>query len=325
MQRRDMLKLAGTAAFSKVLAGCDRLVVLEPRENPEIPSITPNEDFYVYQYRSIPEHDIAAHETVIEDEVGELARFDLAFLESLSPMDKEHTLECIGTNPRIQRIGNAVWTGLPLADVLDALGVTVPASAVDMVLTGLDEYHAAVPVTDLVDAPVWIVWRMNGEALSREHGAPARILVPGKYGMKNLKWIDRISFVDQPHVSFWSDRGWNEEAPYLPNTLIVNPLDGVAAIPGEPVRFIGTAFAGEDPVVAVDFRIDGGDWQPAQIDYAPGAAIWALWSFDYTPDGGTHTVQVRCTTESGAMSVEDPTGTNQLDGYDGSMAVTVIA
>lgn len=325
MQRRDILKLAGTAAFARVLQGCDRLVVIEPRDNPHLDPITPNDQFYTYSFGPKPDLDIQTHQTVIAHEDEELARFDLPFLESLQPMDKEHTLECIGTNPRVQRIGNAVWSGLPLIDVMDALGVAVPASAVGLRLVGADTYHAGIPIEDLTEGPVWLVWRMNGEPLPFLHGAPARLLVPGRYGMKNLKWLTEIAFVDEAHRSYWTTRGWSEPAPYLPNTLIVNPLDGVAVVPSEAVRFVGTAFAGEDPVVAVEVSVDGGAWQPANLDYAPGPAIWALWSWDWTPQPGSHTVQVRCVTLSGAASVDDPGGTNRLNGYDGSMQITVLA
>ncbi|MBX2800148.1 MAG: molybdopterin-dependent oxidoreductase [Myxococcales bacterium] len=325
MQRRDILKLAGTTAFGSVLAGCDRLVVLEERENPELDPVTSTEDHYKYSVRAVPEYDSEVHETPILYQDVELGRFDLSFLRTLPAMDKEHTLECIGSKPSVQRIGNAVWSGLPLIDVLDEMGVVVPEAAVGLRLWGMDNYHAGVPISDLLEAPIWLMWRMNGEELTMEHGAPARLLVPDKYGVKCLKWLEHIAFVDEPHESFWTPRGWSEEARFLPNTLIVHPLDGVVVSRDEPVRIIGTAFAGEDPVVAVDVRIDGGDWQPATMEYGPGAAIWVLWSYEWQAEKGQHTFQVRCTTESGAMSVEAPGGTDPFIGYDGSMQITLSA
>ncbi len=325
MRRRSFLEFAGAAAFARMAAGCDRLVVIDPRLDPELPSITPIGEFYVYQYRRQPEFEPATHETVIAHEDEELARFDQAFLDTLEPVETELTLECIGATPRVQRISNAVWGGLPLREVLDELGVSVPPSAVDLRMTGMDDYHAAVPVTDLDDAPMWLFWRMNGEALPFNHGAPARIFVPDKYGVKAMKWIRELAFVDEPHVSYWTERNWSEEARVRPNTLVAHPLDGFLVDGTAPVRVIGTAFAGEDPVVAVDVRIDGGDWQPATVDYGPGSGIWVLWSFDWTPVEGRHTLQFRATTKSGAMSVFDPSGTNRLDGYDGSMQITVNA
>lgn len=325
MRRRDLLRLGGSVALGRLAAGCDRLVVLDPRLNPELPPITPIGDFYVYSYAAIPDFDPETHATSIASEAGPLATFDAAFLRSLPARDKEHTLQCIGSRPRIQHVGNAIWSGLPLVEVLDALGVVPPASAVGLRVTGLDGYHAGIPIADLWDGPIWLVWQMNGEPLPTAHGAPARLLVPGRYGVKNLKWLAEIAFVDQPHVSYWTDRGWSEEAVYRPNTFVASPIDGFQLAAGERVRFVGTAHAGRDPVVAVDVSVDGGPCEPADLDYATGEPdLWVLWSWPWTPgEEGDHRVRVRCTTASGARSVDDPDGTDPFQGYDGSMEIAV--
>jgi hypothetical protein len=289
----------------------------------ELLPITPNDEFYVYSYSGRPSFDGVAHETLVLHEDTELARFDLAFLESLTAREREHTLQCIGARPRNQDIGNAVWGGLPLTELFDALGVAVPPTAVGLRLVGMDDYHAGVPISDL-DSPIWIVWLMNGVPLPPDHGFPARLLVPGRYGVKNLKWIREIAFVDEPHVSYWTDAGWSEEAVYRPNTFVVSPIDGVEARTGELVRFVGTAFAGLDEITAVEVSLDGGPWEPAAIDYQNGPQIWTLWSWEWMASGeGDHTVQVRCTTASGAQSLEEHAGTSSLDGYNGSMTIGV--
>ena len=324
MQRRSFLELASTAAFAQLATGCDQLVVVEPRQNPQIPGVTPVGDFYVYSYAPQPEYDAETHEMIVADIDGtELARFGRTFLNTLEPVETEQTLQCIGSSPRVQRISNAVWSGLTLLEVFDALGVVVPKDAVGLRMTGMDRYTAGIPIDDLTDAPVWMMWGMNGEELSFDHGAPARLLVPGKYGMKALKWIQELAFVTEPHESYWTRFGWSEEAPYLPNTLIASPLDGVTVGGDQPVRFVGTAFAGEDPVVAVEVRIDSGAWLPVELDYAPGAGIWAVWSFVWDPEPGRHTFQFRAITESGAISSENPRGDDQFLGYNGSMQVVV--
>jgi len=325
MRRRELLQLTTTAALAKLLAGCDRFVVIDPRVNPELAPITPIDSFYRYQYAGYPDLDPDTHELVVAHEELELARFDRAFLDGLSARDKEHTLQCIGSSPAVQRIGNAVWQGLPLVEVLDALEVTVPSGAVDLRIDGADDYDAGVPIDEL--PRLWLVWGMNGETLPLEHGAPARLLVPGRYGVKNLKWITTLAFVDTPHTSFWSlpeNGGWSEEATYRANALVAHPLDGAPVADG-PVRFIGTAFAGDDPVAKVEVSVDGGPWRSASIDYAPGADVWALWSIDVPLSEGAHDVQVRCTTAGGVTSDPAPFGTDPLGGYDGSMKVTVYA
>jgi hypothetical protein len=315
--------MAGTAALARLLAGCERFVVLDPRVDPTLAPVTPIGDFYRYQCCGLPDLDPSTHVTTVSHEDEALAEIELAFLDGLASRELEHTLQCIGSSPIVQRIGNAVWRGLPLLEVLDALGVGVPASAVGLRIEAIDGYDAGLPLDDL--AAIWLVWGMNGEPLPLDHGAPARLIVPGRYGVKNLKWLTDIAFVDTPHTSFWSlerNGGWSEEATYKPNALVAHPLSGAPVEPG-PVRFVGTAFAGDDPVVSVEVSLDGGPWVDATLDYAPGPGVWVLWSVELSLDEGEHTVQVRCTTASGATSVPDPWGTDPKAGYDGSMLVTV--
>ncbi len=324
MRRRDVLGMASASLMGRWLAGCDKLVVVDPRLDPEIDPVTSNQAFYTYQCCGIPEVDAETHETSITVLEQQVARFDLAFLRSLELVEKEHTLQCVGSRPRIQNIDNAIWGGLPLRDVLDALGVDLPGGLVDIRVTGMDDYHAAIPFEDLDAAPLWLVWEMNGEPLPRRHGAPARLLVPGRYGVKNLKWLREIAFLDTNHQSYWTERGWDEASTYKPNTFIASPIDQYLIERGQRIRFVGTAFAGPDVIERVEVSVDGGPWEPADIDYAPGPDIWCLWSWLWAPDEpGDHLVQVRCTTASGAMSELDPDGTRQAHGYDGSMQIGV--
>ncbi|MEZ4239572.1 MAG: molybdopterin-dependent oxidoreductase [Myxococcota bacterium] len=165
----------------------------------------------------------------------------------------------------------------------------------------------------------------RGERLPAAHGAPARLLVPGRYGMKNLKWLREIAFVDSHHVSWWTTHGgWSEAAPYRPNAMIASPREGQEIAAGEDVLFLGTAYAGRDPVEKVEVSLDGGPWKEAQLDYHTGLPdIWVLWSFAWTAEEGDHSLQARCTTASGAQSVLDPAGTDRKQGYDGSMVITL--
>lgn len=325
LSRRDML--VGTVA-AVGLAACDdggaKAEDTAVLGDPLLP-ITPNDDFYVTSCCGTPEVDGARWTLSVRDGDKLLATIDLAYLDSLPARDREHTLECIGANAYNLAMSNAVWTGLPLAEILTDLGVTVPDDAVEIVFTSADDYTTSLPVADL-DRPVWLVWRMNGVPLPAEHGYPARLLVPGRYGMKNPKWVTALAFSTEAHLGYWESYGWSNAATYKPNTLVASPGRS-STIAAGPARVLGKAFAGSDPVVAVHVRITGpsgtGEWQAATLDYAPGADIWALWHFDWEALTGDHTVQARCTTASGAMSLDDSEGSDGLDGYDGSMAVSV--
>jgi hypothetical protein len=331
MRRRDVLAMAGSSVLARWLAGCDRFVILEGDRALLIDPITSNEDHYVYTVFAVPDLDPRAHQTVVRHEDLALASFDLAFVEGLQARDKEHTLQCIGSEPGNLAISNAIWSGLPLIEVLDALGVELPPSAVGLRLIGADHnlytgerYHAGLPLQDLEEGPVWLVWRMNGEPVPLVHGGPYRLLVPGRYGVKNVKWPVEIAFVDTPHVSFWTPLGWDEQAVYQPNALVFSPVDQLQLPAGERVRFAGTAYAGRDPVVRVEISLDGGPWQEALLDYTSGPDTWALWSWDWRASDGDHTLAARCTTASGAQSQPASEGTNPWHGYDGSMQITVL-
>jgi DMSO/TMAO reductase YedYZ molybdopterin-dependent catalytic subunit len=325
--RRQVLAGLGGALVSRWLAGCDRLVILDDLVGAAIEPITPNDRFYVYQVGSAPDVDPDRHQVRVVGLDGELlAAFDRAALRALPAREREHTLQCVGARPTYQQIGNARWEGLPLGEVLSALGVRPPPGAVDLVATGADDYVASIPATDLEDGPIWLAWGMNGVPLPRAHGAPARLLVPGRYGMKNVKWPAELRFSREPVPSYWSAQGWSEAAPYRPNTFVASPPDGFEVPPGTVVRFVGTAFAGEDVVEGVEVAAGGDPWRAADLDYAPDVpGVWVLWSFPWEVPPGDHTVAARCRTRSGARSHPSPEGTRPLDGYDGSMAIRIRA
>lgn len=311
------------AAFVGV-AACDRLVLPDGAEvgaGATIDPVTPNDTFYVTSCCGTPEVDRAAWSLAVQANGATLAEVDLAYLEALPARDKEHTLECIGGGPANQLVGNAVWSGLPLTEILAALGVEVPASAVELRIVGADGYATSIPIADL-DTPVWLAWRMNGEPLPERHGTTVRMLTPGRYGTKNPKWIVALDFVDAPFVGFWEERGWSNDASYKPNGLVAAPVDGGSLPPGA-VRVLGTAFAGRDPIVRVEVSVDDGPWTDATLTYQGGPDVWTLWAWDWDATEGDHTVRVRVTTESGATDSGVPEGTDASAGYDGGMEVRV--
>jgi DMSO/TMAO reductase YedYZ molybdopterin-dependent catalytic subunit len=324
--RRDLLAGAGATV---ALASCDRLDVPDgtdtalPAAGDVLPPITANDDFYVTSCCGTPEIDRDAWTLAIVDESSaQLATLDMAALEAMPAREKEHTLECIGASPYFRSIGNAIWTGLPLPEIFAALGVNVPAGAVEIVFTGADDYQTSIPIGDLAK-PVWLVWKMNGEPLPDRHGATARILTPGRYGIKNPKWLTEIRFVSEPVLGFWESRGWSNSAEYRANTFFLSP-SASAVLTAGPVRFLGTAFAGSDPIERVELSTDGGEtWEDAEITYANGPDVWTLWAFDWQAVAGDYEIQVRATTESGDQSALDPAGTDPFGGYNGSMRIAV--
>ena len=202
--------------------------------------ITPNEDFYITSCCGNPVVDAATWSLSIMSRGAEITSVNYATLQSLPAREKEHTLECISAGPGYLAISNAIWTGLPLAEVFNTLGVAVTQGTIELVFKSVEGYSASIPVSDL-DKPAWLVWLMNGVKLPPEHGYPARLLVPGRYGMKNPKWITSIDFVDEPFTGYWDQQGWSKAAPYQTNALVHVPLGDV---PAGAIVANGTAFAG---------------------------------------------------------------------------------
>jgi hypothetical protein len=323
LSRRDLLARASAVAGLTAIGACDGKAGDSAGTDPTdgIEPITPNDDFYVTSCCGTPVVDRDAWSLTFKAAGTVLATADLVDLEGMGPRDREHTLECIGAGPTHQAISNTIWTGLPLTEVLAALGIEVPASAVEMKFTSADEYTTSLPIGDL-DKPVWLVWRMNGEPLPEKHGTTARLLVPGRYGMKNPKWIVELEFVDEPYLGFWETRGWSNSAEYAANTFVRDPVDNLSVSAGT-VEMVGTAYAGSDEIETVEVTTDGGEtWAAAELTYQNGPDVWTLWRFSWDASPGVYRIQARCTTKSGAQS-GDEYGTGTLDGYDGSMVVDV--
>ncbi len=344
--RRKFLKLAaaagGVAAAQALLPGCDVLVLPEVQLLDQLPDIVPNEDFYVQSAFGTPDENPDHTCVLVDDDGNSLGSFDQAFVDGLTARVREHTLQCIGANPRFLFIGNALWTGLPFREVLDLLGVVVPAGATWMRITGADEYATGLPISDIDGTdgrdPMWLVWLMNGEPLPRRHGAPFRFLVPGRYGTKNPKWPTEVAFVNEEFIGHWESRGWSQEATYQTNGLILSPPT-MAVVGAGSVRIVGSAFSGHVAIDDVEVTTDGGDtWQPAEITYTstdsetPGddtdvhdnRHIWTTWRYDWQLDEpGEYIIQIRVTDETGHVTDLDPAGTDRFNGYNAGMEIHV--
>ena len=168
-------------------------------------------------------------------------------------------------------------------------------------------------------SPAWIVWRMNGVPLPPEHGFPARLLVPGRYGWQNIKHVVLIELVNADPMPEWQ-RTWPTD--YPAQALVVYPSSVALVSEGETVRFLGKAFGGRDPVVWVGLSFDdGATTQDAELTYAPGADRWTLWRYDWTPPAkGAYTVQCYARTAGGAKVKPKP---KDVTAYAGGMVVEV--
>ena len=320
--RRQLLHhAAATAALARLGLGCQPKVPdTGVTELDPISPITPNADFYVVQYATSKRPDEAWTEdwtlTVLGSPEGDIV-LTLSDLEALPSSTSEHTLECISNTRAYNAIGNAEWTGVTITELLAALGLSQPAGHDYLVFECGDGYHTTVPVADL-DRGMRLVWLMNGEPLPIEHGMPLRALTPGRYGMKNPKWITTMRWATTWEEGTWEDLGWSREANVQLQSWFHEPAEGTV-FPAEGGQIVGSAFAGRRPIARVELSDDDGEtWSEAEITYAGPANAWTLWRFDWRPSSARKaTLLVRAVDEDGEVQAGDERYDADLDGLEG--------
>ena len=297
----------------RVEAGADPAVL----ENPtfDLARITPNDEFYVVFWYEVPVVDGATWSLTFDGLCTGARAITLADIRSLPLREKEHTLQCIGATPRNRAISNAVWRGLPLTEILDAFGIAPLPTALHLNSGGRDSYLSTLPIDDL--ANMWLVVDMNGEPLPAEHGFPARLLVPGRYGMKNVKWIERLTFANAPIVGTWEAQGWDGEARYRPAAFVFFPEPDAPGLVDAPLTLVGAAFCGGVEVSRVELSDDdGATWADATLDPPGVTHVWTRWRFVVEPDGrDEYKYLVRVTAADGTAT--DPSFVDGEDGFQG--------
>ncbi len=205
--------------------------------------------------------------------------------------------------------GNARWKGVKLADLLTKAGLK--PGIVDISMTAVDGYTDSIPLQKAMDPDVVLVWEMNGAPLTAQHGFPARLLVPGIYGMKHVKWITSFEPVSYDFKGFWQSpqQGWSD--PAIVNTMsrIDYPVDGILQLKKQSLS--GVAFAGSRSISKVEVSVDGGrSWDQAYVKPPLSNTSWVLWGYDWAPTAaGQYTVKVRATDGKGNLQtakVTDP-------------------
>ncbi len=283
------------------------------------PEVTPTKDFYVVSknFFSDPVID-PSHWTL---QIGGLVKkpYTLTYnqLLKLPYEDRYETLECISNEVGGDLIGNASWRGVSLRDLIAA--AEPDSRAVKVVFSAADGYTDSIPYQRAMSPANLLAYAMNGEPLVPGHGAPARLLIPGIYGMKNVKWLTKIELVAEDFKGYWEQRGWSDEAVILTMSEI-NTIDvRHPAIKAGKVELAGIAFAGDRGISKVEVSVDGGKtWQTATLKDPLGPYTWRLWRLDWNAEPGEYTVVVRATDGTGQVQTSEETDTlpNGATGWD---------
>jgi DMSO/TMAO reductase YedYZ molybdopterin-dependent catalytic subunit len=266
------------------------------------PIITPNADFYrIDTALSVPRIDPTSWTLRISGMVENDIEIDFADLLALPLEESTTTLACVSNYVGGDLIGNAVWLGYPVRELLKRARPTADA---DMVLSrSQDGWTASTPLEALTDERNAILAvGMNGEQLPLEHGYPVRMVVPGLYGyVSATKWVTELILTRfDRETAYWTGRGWSEKGPVKLSSRIDVPRDN-GTVDSGTVTVAGVAWSQHVGISAVDVQIDGGQWNAATLADAISADTWRQWRWDWTATSGSHTIRVRATDADGLV------------------------
>ncbi len=236
------------------------------------------------------------------------------------PLESHYaTLTCVSNDVGGDLIGNALWLGWPIRDLL---AMAKPTAGADMVLsTSIDGYTAGTPLTVLQDekTDALLAVGMNGEPLPVEHGFPVRMVVPGLYGyVSATKWVVNLEVTQFAKAQgYWTPRGWDAHGPAKLESRIDTPPDSSTVVADTSVPIAGVAWCQHVGVSKVEVQIDRGPWQVATLAESISPDTWVQWVYRWTPTKGSHTITVRATDANGNRQSQTyvPPAPNGAEGW----------
>ena len=279
------------------------------------PIVVPTADFYRIDTALIPPNiDRSTWQLRIHGMVEREVTLTYAQLIELPIIEQYVTIACVSNRVGGDLIGNTRWTGVRLRDVLDLAGVK--PGATQMVGRSVDGWTAGSPTAWVMDPKrePMIAIGMNGEALTREHGYPARVIVPGLFGyVSATKWVTELEFTTlEAFDAYWVPLGWSKEAPILTQSRIDVPPRNTN-IPAGSMKIAGVAWAPDRGIARVEVSVDDGDFHDATLSVPISDATWVQWEYPWVATAGSHTARVRATDATGETQTEvvtrpDPNG-----------------
>ena len=297
--------------------------------------VTPVGLHYLLTHYDIPDTDDATWQLTVSGRVRRPITLTVDELRRRPSRTVRVTMECAGNGrarlqPRpisqpwlVEAVGTAEWTGVPLRDVLTE--ADVDPAAIEVVFTGADhgiergveqDYQRGLPLADAVHEDVLLAYAMNGAPLPVQHGHPVRLVVPGWYGMAQVKWLREITLVDTPFTGFQNTIAYRlrQESHDVgepvtriaPRALLIPPgfpdfMSRERIVQSGAVSLTGRAWSGHAPVTDVEVSSDGGaTWAPAELgDQTGGRWAWRSWSYVWDAAPGRHLLLARARDAAG--------------------------
>ena len=305
--------------------------------------VTPIGLHYLLIHYDIPQVDARSWRLTVDGCVGTELSLGLDALRGLPAHEVVATMECAGNGrarltPRpvsqpwlLEAVGTGRWRGARLRDVLEQAGVATGAT--EVLFTGLDRgteggeeqlFQRSLALADARDDDVLLAYELNGVPLPPQHGFPLRLLVPGWYGMTNVKWLTGITLLDEPFAGYQQVRGYHlretdddDGVPLSrihPRALMVPPgipdfMTRERTARSGTVTIEGRAWSGLAPVEAVEVSTDdGATWHAAQLEPPElGRWAWRRWSYEWTAiEPGRYVLACRARDEAGNEQAAEP-------------------
>lgn len=299
--------------------------------------ITPADEYYTFQHFAQPMVDPATFRLKVAGMFSKPKDFSLADLQALRPaLEQIVAYECGGNGPRNNAQGmvsNGRWKGIGLATLLKECGVSPDAKevafygadfeATDVTHGGrgaaihIDKAYFArsISVEHAMKAEPMLAWELNGAPLTVNQGAPLRVIVPGWYGVAQVKWVNHIQAQSNRLVSRFMSRdyvtvrernvgGEVETVEYTVGPIQLKSVVSRVTKTGNAVKIMGFALSDLTPIKTIEVSIDGGPWQAATMDKQNTATSWKLFSFTWNgASPGDHTIVSRATDVNGQVQI----------------------
>jgi len=268
--------------------------------------VTPNSEFYrIDTAIQVPAVDPTTWTLKIVGMVENEIEIDFADLLALPLKERIITLTCVSNEVGGNLIGNAVWLGYPIRELLAR---AKPLAGSDMVLSrSIDGFTAGTPLEVLQDAgtDALLAVGMNGKPLPLEHGFPVRMVVPGLYGyVSATKWVVELKVTTfAADEGYWTPRGWTALGPIKLASRIDTPRANYPFNAGTTM-IAGVAWAQHTGISKVEVCIDEGAWVEAKLATVVTVDSWVQWSYEWDASTGPHRLQVRATDNNGTLQTD---------------------
>jgi DMSO/TMAO reductase YedYZ molybdopterin-dependent catalytic subunit len=289
------------------------------------PYITSNKDFYrIDTALRVPTIEPADWSLTLNGLVENPYELSYAEILEMDLVKKDVTLTCVSNEIGGPLVGNAVWSGVPLSEIISK---SKPLPEAQQVMChSVDGFTAGFPIENIFDGrTALLAVGMNGRPLPVIHGFPARLVVAGLYGyVSAVKWIKRIEICTwDGNDGYWIPRGWSKKAPIKISSRIDVPRErkinsGINAV-------AGVAWAPLSGVKTVEVSFDSGPWQECNLGVSLSGESWSQWAYKWDAKPGKYEIKVRAIDNNGVIQSSNlaSPAPNGAEGYD-QISVRVV-